>query len=380
MKVFHCDHCGQLVFFENVHCLSCGHALAYAPDLEDVLSLEPAEDGRWRSTKQSAQGREYRLCANYDRENVCNWAIPADDPEPLCRSCQLTRTIPDLTQAGHKEVWYRLEVAKRRLIYSLLRLGLPVANKSVEPERGVVFDLLADIEGTPILTGHADGVITINVAEADDAERERRRLQLHEPYRTLLGHFRHEIGHYYWDRLLAGSDRLDGFRAQFGDERVDYAEALKKHYDAGAPDQWQEHFISAYASAHPWEDWAETWAHYLHVTDTLETAAVSGLSLRPRRADEPALKTAGQERPLGSFDEKIEAWFPLTYALNNLNRGLGLGDSYPFVLSAPVIAKLRVVHDVISAAAGRLPEEQAAAPAPNAAGAPAPSPDTATRS
>jgi len=184
-------------------------------------------------------------------------------------------------------------------------------------------------------------------------QRERRRLQLHEPYRTLLGHFRHEIGHYYWERLLAGSDRLEAFRAAFGDERADYAEALKRHYEQGPPEQWQERFISTYASAHPWEDWAETWAHYLHMTDTLEMAAACGLSLRPRHADEPSLKTAGQDKPLGSFEQKIEAWFPLTYVLNNLNRGLGLVDGYPFVLSPPVIEKLRFVHDTIEETCAR---------------------------
>ena len=345
MKIFHCDHCGNLVFFENVHCLSCGHALAFAPDLGDVLSLEAGDDGLWRAAK----GRRYRLCENYDRENVCNWAIPADDPEPLCASCRLTRTIPDLGQAGHKDAWYRTEVAKRRLVYSLLRLGLPVANKAADPERGLVFDLLAETEATSVLTGHSDGVITINVAEADDAERERRRLQLHEPYRTLLGHFRHEVGHYYWQRLLAGTERLDAFRASFGDERADYAAALQRHYEAGAPEQWQDRFVSAYASAHPWEDWAETWAHYLHMVDTLETAAACGLSLRPRRSDEPSLNTtAVQAHSLGPFEQKIAAWFPLTYVLNNLNRGLGLPDGYPFVLSDAVVAKLRFVHDVIT--------------------------------
>ncbi len=371
MKIFHCDHCGNLVFFENVRCLSCGHALAFAPDVEDVLSLEPADDGRWRSAQRGAEGHAYRLCANYDRENVCNWAVPAGDPDPLCTSCRLTRTIPDLAEAGNKQAWYRLEVAKRRLVYNLLRLRLPVANKTVEPERGVVFDLLADTD-TPVLTGHSNGIITINVAEADDAERERRRLQLHEPYRTLLGHFRHEIGHYYWDRLVAGTERLAAFREQFGDEQVDYGEALKTHYAEGAPAEWQEHFVSTYASAHPWEDWAETWAHYLHMTDTLETAAACGLSLQPRRPDEPALEAAKHAPPLGPFEQKIDAWFPLTYVLNNLNRGLGLVDGYPFVLSEPVIAKLRFVHDTIAEVATR--PAAAAAPTLGAAPTSAPAP------
>ena len=352
MQIFHCDHCQQLVFFENVRCLSCGHALAYAPDLDDVLSLEPAgAENVWRSVRRGVE-RTYRLCANYDRENVCNWAIPVAETDTLCGSCRLTRVIPDLGQAGHKEAWYRLEVAKRRLVYSLLRLKLPVASKTADPERGVAFELLADTADRPAMTGHNDGVITIAVAEADDAEREQRRQRLHEPYRTLLGHFRHEIGHYYWERLLAGSDRLDAFRERFGDERQDYAAALARHYDDGAPADWQERFISAYASTHPWEDWAESWAHYLHMTDTLETAAACGLALRPRRADEPSLKTAGQDRPLGPFEQKIAAWFPLTYVLNELNRGLGLADGYPFVLSTAVIEKLRFVHDTIVSAEG----------------------------
>jgi hypothetical protein len=367
MKIFHCDHCDQLVFFENVRCLACDHALAYAPDVDDVLSLEPAEgEGLWQSARADAAGRTYRLCANYDRANVCNWAIPAEDPEALCASCRLTRVIPDLTQPGHPEAWYRLEVAKRRLVYSLLRLRLPVASKAADPEGGVAFELLADTEAKPVLTGHRDGVITINVAEADDAEREQRRRQLHEPYRTLLGHFRHESGHYYWERLLARGDRLDAFRERFGDERADYAAALQRHYEEGPSADWQARFISAYASAHPWEDWAETWAHYLHMTDTLETAAACGLSLRPRRADEPSFKTTAQEPCRAdepsfkttaqepsrvAFERNVAAWFPLTYVLNNLNRGLGLPDGYPFVLSPPVIDKLRFVHETIAACA-----------------------------
>jgi hypothetical protein len=262
-----------------------------------VLALESAGEGVWMSAKRGAEWSQYRLCANYDRENVCNWAVRADDPEELCESCRLTRVIPDLGQRGHREAWYRLEVAKRRLVYGLQHLALPVASKAADPERGVAFELLADTT-EPVLTGHSNGVITINVMEADDATREQRRVQLHEPYRTLLGHFRHEIGHYYWERLLAGSARLDAFRECFGDERADYAAALRQHYEQGPPTDWQERYVSTYASAHPWEDWAETWAHYLHMIDTLETAAACGLSLRPRRADEPTLRRPERPRSL----------------------------------------------------------------------------------
>jgi len=209
MKVFHCDHCPNLVFFENTQCLSCGHALAFLPDVSDMGSLEPMDGGLWVSAAKLGR-RKYRLCQNYQGENVCNWAVPAGDEHPLCSSCRLTRVIPDLSNVANKEAWYRLEVAKRRLVYSLMALQLPLLSRGDDPERGLAFEFLADTPDAEklVLTGHANGVITINIAEANDAKREKRRLALGEPYRTLLGHFRHEVGHYYWDRLIAGSDRL----------------------------------------------------------------------------------------------------------------------------------------------------------------------------
>ena len=358
MKIFHCGHCDQLVFFENTTCVNCGHTLAYLPDREDMGTLEPDGEERWRLLSPGTEGRAYRLCPNYSQQNVCNWAVPAADPNPYCLSCRVTRVIPDLSRPGVREGWAKLETAKRRLIYSLLCLDLPLASKSEDPERGLSFEFLADPDpntpgAAPVLTGHDNGVITINVAEADDAEREKRRNALKEEYRTLLGHFRHEIGHYYWDRLIQGTDRIEEFRRLFGDEREDYGKALDRHHQQGPPSDWEESFVSAYASTHPWENWAETWAHYLHMTDTLETAVECGLSLRPKRSDEPALKpniAVVGKRP-ASFDQMIERWFPLTYVLNNLNRGMGLQDAYPFVLSTPALDKLRFVHGTVGAAA-----------------------------
>ncbi|HJZ60201.1 MAG TPA: putative zinc-binding peptidase [Gemmataceae bacterium] len=352
MKVFRCDHCRQLVFFENVRCVSCNHQLAYLSDLGVVGSLEPAGDGLWKTPIRRAADRTYRLCRNYTAENVCNWAVRSDDPHPFCPSCRLTRVIPDLSKPGHREAWYRLEVAKRRLVYTLLALKLPVLNRTDDPDRGLAFEFLSDPEDPTVprvLTGHAGGVITVNLAEADDAERERRRHQFHEPYRTLLGHFRHESGHYYWDRLIRESDRLVGFRGRFGDDRADYAEALARHHADGPPADWQSRFVSAYASSHPWEDWAETWTHYLHMTDALETAAACGVRLRPPRPGDPTLQAIPDpvdDQP-ESFEELMASWFPLTYVLNNLNRGLGLTDAYPFVLTGPAIEKLRFVHDTV---------------------------------
>lgn len=347
MKSFHCSHCQTVVFFENVLCLNCGSKLSYLPDVGRMAAIRQNEDGLWYPVGSDAEQRPYRLCTNYVEHDVCNWAIPAADASTLCSSCRLTRVIPDITVAGNRAAWYRLEVAKRRLIYTLMGLRLPLD--------GVVFEFREDSttpngDRTRVLTGHNNGVITINVAEADDVLREQQRLQQNEPYRTLLGHCRHEIGHYYWDRLIQNSERLDGFRAAFGDERADYAAALQRHYQQGAPRDWDQRFVSAYASAHPWEDWAESWAHYMHMTDALETASATGLSLQPPRPDEPSMAVA--PNPLNEdsaeFDRLISSWLPLTYVLNSLNRGLGRADSYPFVLSAPVVDKLRFVHETIA--------------------------------
>jgi hypothetical protein len=354
MRIFHCDHCGHLLFFENTECVSCRHRVAYLPDLRLVGSLDPDGTDNWRSPLARASQGGYRLCQNYKIEAVCNWAVRADDDNPLCVSCRTTRVIPNLSDPEHRSIWYRLEVAKRRLLFTLIELGLPMPNRLDDPARGLTFDFLADADpdAPPVLTGHAGGVITVNIAEADDAERERRRTAMHEPYRTLLGHMRHESGHYYWDILIGGTPEVDEFRSLFGDERGDYAASLSTYYDRGAPADWQERFVSAYATSHPWEDWAETWAQYLHMVDTLETAAVCGLSLTPRRGDEPTAPTMPQPvwpQP-AAFQDLIDSWFPLTYVLNNLNRGLGHADAYPFVLSPSAVAKLKFVDDVVGRA------------------------------
>ena len=353
MQVFHCDYCDNLVFFENTTCIDCGHALAFMPDVGEIGSLEATEGNLWRAHHSRYEPKLYRLCGNYVTHNVCNWAIPEQDPHELCLACRLTTRTHDLTIPGAREIWYKLEVAKRRLIYSLLTLGCPLESKLDDAEQGLAFEFLADPtdpEAPPVLTGHANGLITVNIAEADDVERKRRQLAMGEPYRTLLGHFRHESGHYYWDRFIANTSRLEEFRSLFGDEQADYAAALEAHYQrqAAGGSLWQQEFVSEYASAHPWEDWAETWAHYLHMTDTLETALTCGVTLKPRRKDEPRLKPhALLPHETNDFDQLIERWFPLTYVLNNLNRGLGLADGYPFILHPPVINKLKFIHNTI---------------------------------
>jgi hypothetical protein len=351
VKTFHCTACEALVFFENTRCLNCGHVLAFAPDRMAMLTLNAGDNGLWQPVEEAAQNDEvYRLCTNYTDYGACNWAMRASIPGALCLSCNLTHTIPDLSTPGSQEAWTKLETAKRRLLYAILSLELPLVTKLQDGRRGLEFKFLNDTvavngDQSRVLTGHDDGLITINVAEADDVYRETQRQHQHEPYRTLLGHFRHEIGHYYWDQLIANSDRLEQFRQLFGDEQLDYAEAVKQHYEQGAPANWEERFISAYATTHPWEDWAESWAHVMHMVDALETAQAVGLSANPLRRDEPILSIPAKP-PLArveDFDQLVREWTSLTYVLNNLTRGLGLADAYPFVLSTPVIEKLRFV-------------------------------------
>src|ERR1700730_16701959 len=351
MKTFHCTHCQNLIFFENVRCLNCGHALAFLPDLGFMGALTQRSDGLWRAEPE-APG--YRLCANYDLVSVCNWVIPADETSDFCRSCRLNPIIPALSSERNRVAWFRLEVAKRRMLYTLLGLSLPVVPKNGAGSSGLAFEFLEDSsdgDAKRVFTGHDNGLITINIAEADDVHREKERTLHREPYRTLLGHFRHEIGHYFWDTLIAGSSHLDACRELFGDERTDYQRALERHYREGPPAGWDKNFISAYATMHPWEDWAESWAHYLHMVDALETAGATRLALRPKHSDEPRMQPPPDSLNSRSrdFDAVIEAWLSLTYVLNNLSRGLGLPDSYPFVLSAPAIRKLRFIHDTINA-------------------------------
>jgi hypothetical protein len=352
MKLFECQNCRQPLYFENTRCESCGRDLGYLPSHETMTAIEPSGDV-WKAFAEP-RGR-YRYCANAVHQ-VCNWLVPVDDPEQYCAACRHNRTIPDLSQPQNQARWRKIEVAKHRLFYTLLRLGLPLATKAEDAD-GLAFDFIAAQRGPsghiPVMTGHDNGLITLNLAEADDPERERQRLEMGEPYRTLLGHFRHEIAHYYWDRLVANSPSLDEFRNIFGDERQDYSTALQNHYSNGSPADWSEHFVSSYASAHPWEDFAETWAHYFHMVDTVETAAAFGLSLRPRVAKGVDLAAKINFDPHEvDIDRIIDAWLPLTFAVNSINRSMGLSDLYPFVLTPLVIVKQSFIHRLIITRSG----------------------------
>jgi hypothetical protein len=332
MKRFQCS-CGARVFFENSACIQCGNALGFDPET-CAMSSAAGSDADLRF---SSGERTLIRCGNHELGSGCNWLVELDSEDPLCAACTLNRTIPDLSVATNVEKWSRVELAKRRLIYGLNALGLRVANVANDPEHGVAFDFLAPGADTTVLTGHADGVITLNLSEADPVTREQVRASLNERYRTLLGHFRHEIGHRYFQLLLAeGSPELSRFRDLFGDETSDYAAALEKHYAEPARQGWSDEYISAYATAHPYEDWAEVWAHYLHICDALETAAENGFV--------PARGSA--TRP-GHFDSLLSAWLELAVGFNELNRSLGHEDAYPFTITPKVREKLAFIHDLL---------------------------------
>lgn len=348
VKLFECQSCGQLVFFENQHCGQCGERLGYLPERGELSALQPA-GAFW--TTYSGSGTQSKFCANADY-SVCNWLLPASSVDVFCRACRHNRIVPDLSVGSNLQAWAKLETAKHRLFYTLVQLGLPTPNRQDKPEGGLVFDFLTDLagpSGSKVMTGHEDGLITLAVAEADDAEREARRASMGEPYRTLLGHFRHEVGHFYWDVLIRDGGLLSEFRTVFGEEREDYAGALRRHYSEGPAPCWQNRFVSAYAGSHPWEDWAETWAHYLHIIDGLETAGVFGLQVHPSIDPHHALETRPGIDPYGTgdFRDFVHRWLPLTIAMNAMNQSMGLNDLYPFILSPIVIQKLAFIHDIV---------------------------------
>jgi hypothetical protein len=347
MKTFHCDKCGQQVFYENVRCENCGGMLGFLPELCAISTFEPAGEGTWRSLHPANAGTLYKQCLNYVQRDVCNWMIAADAQDEYCASCKLTHVIPALSEEKNLLYWKRLETAKRRLLYSLWDLHLQPTPKSDDPDTGLAFEFLEDMPDKKVMTGHSNGLITINIAEADPSHREKTREQMGEPYRTLLGHFRHESGHYYFDRLIADTSWIEPYRELFGDERQDYGEALRTHYENGPATDWDQRFVSSYASSHPWEDWAETWAHYLHMIDTLDTAYACGVTLKPKKPSEPELDMEQRPLRIDSFNELMADWFALSYVLNSLNRSVGMPDPYPFTLSPPVLQKLGFVHEVV---------------------------------
>jgi hypothetical protein len=336
VRDFNCPNCGQRLAFENSLCLSCGSRLGFSLDDMALLVIASGTDSEHGGAVDSS---EYRLCANLHLAE-CNWLVEKGPVKKLCRSCALTRTRPNDNDTKALAAFAAAEKAKRRLIVELYELKLPIIGRDEDHRYGLAFDLLSS-DQEKVMTGHHNGVITIDLAEGDDVHREQLRVAMDEPYRTLLGHFRHEIGHYYFYRLVGPSqEHSQRFRELFGDPNADYQAALDRHYNEGPPKGWDDTCVSSYATMHPAEDWAETFAHYLHIRDTLDTAAAFSFA--------PAGATF-ERRVLGpsGFDTTIEMWLPLAWALNMVNRSMGKEDLYPFVLPPAVLDKMRFIHTIV---------------------------------
>jgi hypothetical protein len=349
MRLYDCDHCGEPIHFDNRTCVNCGYRLAFVPEKLAMHALEDTGEGTWSLVAKPEH--KVRFCANAIMD-VCNWTVLADDTHDFCPACRHNRMVPDASTEAGLNQWRRISQAQRHLFYSLMRWDLPRTNRDEDPQGGLVFDFLIDEvkpDGTivPAMTGHEDGLIAIRAAEADDVTREQIRVSMNEPYRTMLGHFRHETGHYIWDKLVRDGGRLDAFRAVFGDETIDYGEALKRNYEQGPPPDWQQFYVSTYASSHPWEDFAESFAHYLHIVDTLETARAYGMTIEPRRHEELAAEVGFNPYNARSAEQLVAAWIPFSVALNSLHRSLGEPDLYPFILTPQVVTKLEFIHTMI---------------------------------
>ncbi|WP_076926070.1 putative zinc-binding metallopeptidase [Pseudoalteromonas sp. EB27] len=374
MKTFKCNCTEQLIlFFESSHCLACGRTVGIDDEFDQV---EPYEIDEQSGLFYKAEAPDifYKKCDNNAQYHVCNGMVNldtfipvADKDEVLCFSCRFNETVPDLSIIGHIPLWKKMETAKRRALYTLKSLSLPLNTIIQEPESGLSFDFITDrnvsdhfvspiIGQDVVFTGHDCGHITINLAEADDVARSQAKIAMGERYRTLLGHFRHELGHYYFDQLIANSPKKHALCKQyFGDDELDYQQALDTHYKQGAPANWHETFISEYATMHPYEDWAETWAHYMHIIDTLETAknfsitgSTTGNEFELDEADELRLpQSAYYFNSQTSIDAILDTWMEFSIILNSLNRSMGLADAYPFVLTQAVRTKLSFIHHAI---------------------------------
>lgn len=323
MLAFRCRVCDNPLFFENSVCVSCGTALGFSRSERAIVPVDA--DGRYADQ----DGLVWWVCRNLNLSG-CTWLAPIEGGQ--CFACDLTRTRPNDADTVGLVNFHEAERAKRHLVVELDVLGFPIRSKAEDPVQGLCFDLLSSDGQTgahDVTIGHDQGVITIDLAESDPVYREKVREALDEPYRTMLGHFRHEVGHYYEWQLVVG-DLIDRARGLFGDENEPYAAALARHYAQGVPADWEASFISTYATMHPFEDFAETFAHYLHICDTIESAREYGVW------------AAG---PLpGSFRRLVsEVWIPLSTALNVINRSMGRDDLYPFVIAAPVLDKLDFV-------------------------------------
>ena len=326
--------CGAPVFFDSNECKACQRKIAFNPA---TLRFHPLEQVSNNVSSIDVEP-SWHLCENGVHYDVCNWLRPSSAESKLCFACQFNRYIPNLSRANNTRLWRVLELNKRHLLLNLITLGIPCINSWNAPNEGFLFDFLEDFrdgieEGTFVTTGYAGGIITINILEAEPLSRVAQQQASNEVYRTVLGHMRHEIGHHFFQCIKGDQMLHSNFEQKFGSSSLDYNNALAEFYASGPDVNWSEYCITAYASAHPMEDWAETWSHYLHIYDALDTAFNFGL--------------VSENPNVLSIHDKISHWRQFSVALNEMNRSMGMSDIYPFVINAQVEDKLAFVEKAI---------------------------------
>ncbi len=326
MQTFNCQ-CGNTLFFDSNFCVNCKRDTVTCPHCANVTPVEETPSGALQCGN-TACGALLRRCSNDLQYDACNRALDANDVNALCSYCRLNSVVPDLSRNENVTLWRKLEAAKHRVLWVVERLGFPVSgNNALQPN--LTFEFKSDENGK-VSTGHADGCITISLREADSVEREKTRVEFQEPKRTLVGHFRHELGHYYWD-LLVRDFRVEESRRLFGDERnPTYADSQKRYYQQGPAKNWQQSYVSGYASMHPWEDFAETFQAYLDMATILSTTEHFGLV------------TTSYE----NFDSMLAAYSRVGIIANELNRDMGLLDLVPQIFNDFVVEKLRFIHQL----------------------------------
>ena len=375
MKTFRCScEDRQILFFESKFCVACERTVGVDDTFNKVepYNLDKKSGYYFKVNQEKVP---YQKCNNNSKYQACNGMVnmntfvpvPDDEDEVLCFACRFNETIPDLSVIEHIPLWKTMEIAKRRAIYTLKALSLPLENTLQNKESGLSFDFITDRnvkdhftsklkDQDIVYTGHDDGHITINLAEADEVARSNTKLAMSEKYRTLLGHFRHELGHYYFDKLIIGSPEKHALcKKYFGDDELDYSEALEKYYKDGSPENWRDDFISQYATMHPYEDWAETWAHYMHIMDTLETAKNFNITGSTTGRSDDKEDVGNLHLPQDSYffssqtsiTSILDTWMDFAIILNSLNRSMGMNDAYPFVLTQKVRIKLSFIHHAI---------------------------------
>ncbi|KAA5539180.1 hypothetical protein FYK55_24995 [Roseiconus nitratireducens] len=329
MRNFDC-RCGAALFFHSEQCVRCKSATAMCANCRQVAAVDDLNDG---TVQCSNCGTHMRFCGNRVQNAICNGGVRAESADALCRYCSLNQIVPDLSMPGNREKWLSIERAKHRVLYDVDRIGFPIITDAGDGRAILRFEFKSST-AEPVTTGHTSGLITMNIAEADSVQREQTRVQFGEPQRTLVGHFRHELGHYFWD-VCVNPSRLDEYRQLFGDERnPDYVTAQQQYYSGGPPDDWWTTYVSEYATMHSWEDFAETFNAYL------DMIAIVGTSAHFHRLRVDA------DVDGGDFQQLLTAYQDIGIVANELNRDMGMLDLVPEVFTPPVVQKMRFVHSL----------------------------------